>query len=331
MSAYLPSNNSKGLQIKQIGASIQETEDQIYSSMTGQRKIMRTQWNSLNRYLLGGFEFGQTYMLCGASGHGKSYMLNNLLQTFIDPTIQQHKCKILHFCFEMSASAEIIRKLSSITSISYRDILSADKPLGDAKFAFLKQKLEEVKKQPIFFCETPGNRVDIYNTIKKMREKFPNENLVVSLDHALLVQQLPGENEVETLAELGKMFIQIRKEFNTLNILLCQLNDKIESSIRRDPGAASLHFPTKTDIHGSKQLYHATDVCLVMHQPALLGLEVYGRQHVPTVTEDGRNLIAMHVLKNRHGTQGYTRFVSDLHEGRITEWIDTRKHLNFNN
>lgn len=327
MSVFQVNSNSEGLLIKQIGASIKETEQEIYASMTGERKIMRSRWNSLNRYLLGGFEFGQTYMLCGASGHGKSYMLNNLLQDFIDPRLQQHRCKILHFCFEMSASSEIIRKLSSITSISYRDILSADKALGQDEFGVIQQKLEEIKEQPIYFCETPGNRVDLYNTIKKMRQKFPNDNLVVTLDHALLVQQMPGENEVQTLAELGKMFIQIRKEFNTLNILLCQLNDKIESSIRRDPGAASLHFPTKTDIHGSKQLYHATDVCLVMHQPALLGLEVYGRQHVPTVTEDGRNLIAMHVLKNRHGTQGYTRFVSDLHEGKITEWIDTRTHL----
>jgi replicative DNA helicase len=157
-----------------------------------------------------------------------------------------------------------------------------------------------------------------------MKARFPDDNLVVTLDHVLLVQPLPGENEVQTLAELGKMFIRIRKEFNTMNILLCQLNDKIESSIRRDPGAASLHFPTKTDIHGSKQLYHATDVCLVVHQPALLGLEVYGKHHVPTITENGRNLVALHILKNRHGTQGYVRLISHLDEGRILEWQDNR-------
>jgi replicative DNA helicase len=316
--------NSDSLPIRQIAASIGEADQQIYSSMTGSRVMLKTQWDLLNRYLLGGFEFGQTYMLCGASGHGKSYMLNNLLQDFINPRTQQHSCKVLHFCFEMSASVEILRRISSSTRIGYRDLLSADKPLDPEQYSQIKQHLDKVKTEPIYFCETPGTRIDIYNTIKKMKERFPDDNLVVTLDHVLLVQPLPGENEVQTLAELGKMFIQIRKEFGTMNILLCQLNDKIESSIRRDPGAASLHFPTKTDIHGSKQLYHATDVCLVVHQPALLGLEVYGKHHVPTITENGRNLVALHILKNRHGTQGYVRLISHLDEGRILEWQDNR-------
>lgn len=316
--------NSDSLPIRQMAASIGEADQQIYSSMTGSRVMLKTQWDLLNRYLLGGFEFGQTYMLCGASGHGKSYMLNNLLQDFIHPRLQKHSCKVLHFCFEMSASVEILRRLSTATRIGYRDLLSADRPLDSQQYDLIKQQLHKVKSEPIYFCETPGTRIDIYNTIKKMKERFPDDNLVVTLDHVLLVQPLPGENEVQTLAELGKMFIQIRKEFNTMNILLCQLNDKIESSIRRDPGAASLHFPTKTDIHGSKQLYHATDVCLVVHQPALLGLEVYGKHHVPTITENGRNLVALHILKNRHGTQGYVRLISHLDEGRIVEWQDNR-------
>lgn len=316
--------SSSSLPIRQIAASIPEANEQIYTSMTGNRTMLNTQWDLLNRYLLGGFEFGQTYMLCGASGHGKSYMLNNILQDFINPRTQKHSCKVLHFCFEMSASTEILRRLSSATKIGYRDLLSADRPLNAEQYELVKQQLDKVKSEPIYFCETPGTRIDIYNTIKKMRERFPDDNLVVTLDHVLLVQPLPGENEVQTLAELGKMFIQVRKEFGTMNILLCQLNDKIESAIRRDPGAASLHFPTKTDIHGSKQLYHATDVCLVVHQPALLGLEVYGKHHVPTITETGRNLVALHILKNRHGTQGYVRLISHLDEGRIIEWSDNR-------
>ena len=316
--------NLDSLPIRHVATSIDEADKQIHSSMTGDRKMLKTQWDLLNRYLLGGFEFGQTYMLCGASGHGKSYMLNNILQDFINPRIQQHSCKVLHFCFEMSASTEILRRLSTATRIGYRDLLSADRPLSESQYQQIKQQLTQVEKEPIYFCETPGTRIDIYNTIKKMKERFPNDNLVVTLDHVLLVQPLPGENEIQTLAELAKMFIQVRKEFGTLNILLCQLNDKIESAIRRDPGAASLHFPTKTDIHGSKQLYHATDVCLVVHQPALLGLEVYGKHHVPTITESGKNLVALHILKNRHGTQGYVRLISHLDEGRIIEWADSR-------
>lgn len=324
MSSYRQTENSNSLPIRKIQVSIKDANEQIYASMTGDRVMVRSEWELLNRYLLGGFEFGQTYMLCGASGHGKSYMLNILIQNFINARIQNHTCKILHFCFEMSASTEILRRLSTAIKLSYRDLLSADRPLSADQYQMVKQQLENVRDEPIYFCETPGTRQDIFNTICKMREKFPDDNLIITLDHVLLVQPMPGENEVQTLAELGKMFIKIRKDFNTMNIMLCQLNDKIESAIRRDPGAASLHFPTKTDIHGSKQLYHACDVCLVVHQPALLGLEVYGKNHVPTVTEQGKNLIALHILKNRHGTQGYVRLISHLDEGRITEWTDSR-------
>jgi replicative DNA helicase len=298
--------------------------DVIADAKAGNRVVMASRWDKLNYMLLGGFQFGQTYMLCGASGHGKSYMLNMLLRDFTNPTLQKDvsKTRILHFSFEMSAAAEMTRRISTLTGISYRKLLSADRPLTQEEYEQVKVAASRLTDEPIFFVETPGNRMQIRDTIDRIKQKYPDDDLVVTLDHTLLATPMPGENEIQTLAELGKMFIDIRKEFGTLNILLSQLNDKIESSSRRDPSVPSLHFPTKTDIHGSKQLYHAADVCLVMHQPALLGLEVYGPDRVPTMTEDGKNLISMHVLKNRHGTQGYTRMIANLENGRIDPWTD---------
>jgi replicative DNA helicase len=298
--------------------------DDINNARNGERIVLASRWDKLNYMLLGGFQFGQTYMLCGASGHGKSYMLNMLLRDFTNPTLQKDpsKTRVLHFSFEMSAAAEMTRRISTLTGISYRKLMSADRPLTGDEFEQVKVASSRLTDEPIYFVETPGNRQQIRDTIDRMKQKFPDDDLVVTLDHTLLASSMPGENEIQTLAELGKMFIDIRKEYNTLNILLSQLNDKIESSGRRDPSVPSLHFPTKTDIHGSKQLYHAADVCLVMHQPALLGLEVYGPDRVPTMTEEGQNLISMHVLKNRHGTQGYTRMISNLENGRIDPWVD---------
>jgi replicative DNA helicase len=298
--------------------------DVIADAKAGNRVVMASRWDKLNYMLLGGFQFGQTYMLCGASGHGKSYMLNMLLRDFTNPTLQRNvsKVRILHFSFEMSAAAEMTRRISPLTGISSRKLLSADRPLNPEEFAQVEVAAKRLQDEPIYFVETPGNRQQIRDTIDRVKNRFPDDDIVVTLDHTLLAQSMPGENEIQTLAELGKMFIDIRKEYNTLNILLSQLNDKIESSSRRDPSVPSLHFPTKTDIHGSKQLYHAADVCLVLHQPALLGLEVYGPDRVPTMTEDGKNLISMHVLKNRHGTQGYTRMIANLENGRIDPWVD---------
>ncbi len=315
------------LPIQTSTLAARNAHDEISSARDGNRLVLASRWDKLNYMLLGGFQFGQTYMLCGASGHGKSYMLNMLLRDFTNPTLQKDvsKTRVLHFSFEMSAAAEMTRRISTLTGISYRKLMSADTPLNSTEFEQVKVASSRLTDEPIYFVETPGNRQQIRDTIDRMKQKFPDDDLVVTLDHTLLATPMPGENEIQTLAELGKMFIDIRKEFNTLNILLSQLNDKIESSSRRDPSVPSLHFPTKTDIHGSKQLYHAADVCLVMHQPALLGLEVYGPDRVPTMTEEGQNLISMHVLKNRHGTQGYTRMISNLENGRIDPWVDGYK------
>jgi len=117
------------------------------------------------------------------------------------------------------------------------------------------------------------------------------------------------------MAELGKMCIEIRKRFGAMVLLLSQLNDKIEGERRRDPDAPNLHYPLKTDIHGSKQLYHAADVVMVVHQPALLGLETYGRKNLPT-----RNLVALHCLKNRHGQAGITLLKNNLRHGTFEDW-----------
>ena len=318
---------SSDLAISTSKLAVMNADEEIKSARAGERVVLKSRWDKLNYFLLGGFQYGQTYMLCGASGHGKSYMLNMLLRDFTNPSLQMDvsKTRILHFSFEMSAAAEMTRRISTLTGISYRKLLSADAPLSADEYEMVRSAASRLTDEPIYFVETPGNRQQIRDTIDKMKQRFPDDNLVVTLDHTLLATPMPGENEIQTLAELGKMFIDIRKEFNTLNILLCQLNDKIESSSRRDPSVPSLHFPTKTDIHGSKQLYHAADVCLVMHQPALLGLEVYGPDRVPTITPENqgsKNLIAMHVLKNRHGTQGYTRMIANLENGRIDPWTD---------
>jgi replicative DNA helicase len=241
-----------------------------------------------------------------------------LIQDFLDPEINgtfNKPFKILHFGFEMSAADEILRRAAAMTNISYSSLLSAFDKLTPQQYEFFQEKLKTLKEQPVFYVEQPTTRYKMYQTIKDFKTKFPDEELIVSVDHTLLVQSEVGENEIQTIAGLGKLFIEIRKEFNTLNLLLGQLNDKIESEKRLDPTNPSLHYPTKTDIHGSKQMYHAVDVAMVIHQPSLLHLEYYGKKDIPT---DG--LVALHILKNRKGEQGLTLLRNNLAQGRFDEW-----------
>lgn len=309
---------STSLIIKPISRVLDEADKLVLEGMSDETVTLQTRWSGFNRLMMGGLRFNNTYVIAGASGHGKSFLLNMLIQDFLNPTLNgeyRKPFKILHFGFEMSAADEILRRASAATDISYPNLLGAFQKLTPQQYEFFKEKLNPMKEEPIYFVEQPTTRYKIYNTIKEFKNRFPDDDLIVTLDHTLLVQSEVGENEIETLAGLGKLFIEIRKEFNTMNILLGQLNDKIESEKRLDPTNPSLHYPTKTDIHGSKQLYHAADVVMVIHQPSLLHLEYYGKKDIPTA-----DLVALHVLKNRKGEQGLTLLKNNLANGRFEEW-----------
>lgn len=297
-----------------------ETNRQVKNFREGKQLCLKSRWSNVNRMLLGGFYFGQTYLIAGASGHGKSYFVNILLRDFTNIRLNgsfPKKIRILHFGFEMAASAEVLRRVSGMTQKTYSDLLSINNPLSDDDYTLVFNKLVGLKEEPLYFVETPCSRFEMYHKIAEFKREFPNDELVVSVDHMLLVNAEKGEDEIQAIAEISKLFIQIRKEFKTLNLLVGQLNDKIEDQRRRDPNAGALHYPTKTDIHGSKQAYQAADVVMVLHRPELLNLDYYGKHKFPT-----KDLVALHTLKNRNGDSGMTRLKQNLSRGTIEEWVD---------
>lgn len=301
---------------KTSAKTVEEADKHLLATIKGEHKVLKTAWSRVNRMLLGGFHFKQIYLVAGASGHGKSFFLNMLQRHFIskgvnDPTF---KFKILHFGFEMSAEVELLRRASAMAKVPYRKLVASDDPLSEEEYKRVKSFYNKLREEPIFYFEDPGSRLEIEATIRAFAKRFPDDELVVTLDHSLLVLGERGEDEVKTMSELGKMFIRLKKELGLCTIILGQLNDKIEGERRRDPTNPALHFPTKTDIHGSKQLYHAVDVCMVIHQPALLNLEYYGKQNIPT-----KDLIVLHCLKQRNGQQGFVLMLNKLNEGEIIE------------
>ena len=209
----------------------------------------------------------------------------------------------------MSASDEILRKVSSKVKISYGDLLSAERPLTAEEYKMIDEEINKLDNNDIYYVEKAGNRYEIKETIYSFSRRFPDHKLFISLDHTLLVKYLDEKSEVELLSELGKMFIEIRKDLGCCCVLVAQLNDKIEDPRRREP---ALHYPTKTDIHGSKQLFHAADSVLIMHRPELLNITDYGTKRYPT-----QDIIFLHQIKARKGEIGLVRMVQDFKNGNI--------------
>lgn len=306
------------LPITSMDDSLRNAEGSIQRYLEGTVPVLKTRWPKINKSLLGGFQFGMLYVIAGASGHGKSMFLNNLIRDFTSPAVNPDKpIKLLHFTFEMSAEMEILRRVSALSKVGLDKMLQADEALTDIEQSMIQDKLRQINEPNISFVEKPGTRMQIHQAIMAFMTANPGNRFVVTLDHTLLVQSMPGESEIDTLAGLGKMFIEMRKKYGIMFLVLSQLNDKIESEQRRNPDAPALHYPLKTDIHGSKQLYHAADVVMVLHQPQLLGLTYYGRNQIPTA-----NLVALHCLKNRHGQASIVLLKNNLRHGTFENWDD---------
>jgi replicative DNA helicase len=307
---------SNTLPYKHISQALDKARSDILEGLSDDQAGLRCRWDRVNKTMLGGWRFDNVYMLAGASGSGKSFILNMLHQDFCNSDLNSNFKKpflILHFCFEMSASDEVLRTLSTLTKKSYAELLSAHKKLED--YEQVIKNLDVLRDRQIYYVETSGNLGQMYNTIKQFKEKFPNHELVVTHDHTLLTEYTNEKTEIDLLAKSARLYIDIRKEFKALIIPVSQLNDKIEDPKRIANKA--LHFPTKTDVHGSKQMYWACDYVWVIHRPESLNIEKYGRMNYMT-----NGLIAMHLIKSRKGVPGLVRLREKLSEGQIIQWED---------
>jgi replicative DNA helicase len=316
-SKYPAINLAEGFQplkVKGISQAVIDAENDIAERLSGVQFALKTRLPKLNKALGGGFQTGNIYYIAGSSGAGKSTFRNQIETDFCDPNLNgayPHKFVVLNFTFEMSAADEVIRSFSTSTGFSYGEIMSAEKPF--TQFGQYRGKLLEIANRPVFFVETSGHRMQIAATIHHVHTMYPDHELVIMFDHTLLAEFLDEKDEIELLAKLAKLFIKVRKNYPCMIIMLGQMNDKIEHPIRIQN--AGLHYPTKTDIHGSKQLYWACDYVGVLHRPEELSIDKYGKNGYAT-----QGLLAFHLIKARKGIVGLLRLKAGFAKGTITEW-----------
>ena len=150
---------SSRLQVRPMSAVVESTQTTIHNYMDGKIPVMKTRWDKVNKMLLGGMQFGMVYVVAGASGHGKSMFLNNLLRDFTSTAYNKFDkpVKILHFSFEMSAEMELMRRLSSLAEVPLDRMLHATTALSDTERVMIEDRLRQIDEPSIYFIEQPGN------------------------------------------------------------------------------------------------------------------------------------------------------------------------------
>ena len=160
--------NYKSLPIISQKEAVERANKKIYFAMKEKYPGLISRWKRFNRALGGSFKFGEITYILGASGSGKSYVLNMLREDFAGELNSNypHPFKILSFSFEMGAEDEIIRTYSSRLKTSYSELVSAYKKISNEYYELIKKTSEKVSNDVIHYVETTGNRERMYSTVE---------------------------------------------------------------------------------------------------------------------------------------------------------------------
>lgn len=329
LNGYIPTLKTR----KEINKSVIA---RINAERSGKQLGLKTRFSHLNIALGKYVRFSQVILIAGLSGHGKSTLLNMLLDDFLNKELNkefEQEVIIVHNSFEMTPDDETIRTVSSKLNRSHLSLLSAEWTKGDAETRtkghynrVSDEELEAVKhvlseeedKNHYFFDEATtvagliANRNAALLYYKENNPGKPQPKVVNALDHSLLVIGDKGDNTLEIMSKIGRASIALKKR-GDLVIIVGQLNNNIESPERIKN--ADLQYPVKSDIYAQGQLYNACDVVLVGHQPEMLGIIEYGKNKLSTAL-----LFHLQALKQRFGKAGSIWLQNQLNKGQLVQF-----------
>lgn len=311
------------LQVKTSTQSAKEALNKVKESMNEEYPGYLTRWSAMNMAAGKVFRPGQIYAIAGLSGSGKSFVVNMMREDFANPELngrlmERKPFKILAFSLEMSSADEILRTISSRMKVSYNDLLSEKEKITENFYAQIKDEAKRVANDVIYYVEDPGDYQQIYDTIEDFAlNKFPSYNIVVTIDHTLLLNHAKNESsDNDLVSNIMRVCRLARKRFNALVIPVAQLRDDIEKPERINNPL--LHYPKRQDIYSSKKVYMDSDWIGVIHRPSRLGINYYGPRDYPVNFDDGSDLIAFHILKGRlTGKEGWIKFKNQFHKGTM--------------
>lgn len=274
---------------------------------------LKTRWGKFNRQCMGGIEPNVVMTIAGISGSGKSSFAN-LIQTDLIDLNPSEEVIILTFSLEMVGFRQVGRTLSNKLRKTTSALYSSEMDLDDSTFREVVNVANSLKEYPIYFVDNPGTPTQVEQIIRDFYDshvKGTNKHFVIIYDHTLLTKQVGSV--LETISELERVFIQVKKLPMTSVIQLTQMNRNIEQSERINNPLS--HYPMRSDLSSSDAIFQASDYVSVIHRPEVLGITEYGPNHLPT-----QNKVYIHMLKNRDaGKPCILEFENDLAYNNIIE------------
>ena len=300
--------------LEHISKSVDKSIENVVDAREGNRKVFSTQWNRLNRNLMGGLQPGKMYVIAGRPGVGKSAFSNQLIFDVLDKNHDKNVI-VLYWSFEMPGEQQILRAGSKHTKLQTAELLSVDGKLSSEGYTNYVQSVQKYKQYPIYFCSVPQDVHDIEQAVRTVRQQLHDPTVINLIDHSRLV---PSTLDIELLKlnQLSKTCMYMQAQHSSITILLSQLNRNIEQEFR----AKNQYQPMLTDLFGGDSIGQDAHVVMMLQRPH----DLYGITE-QYCGEDPRGLMAVHVEKNRDGLLGMIPFETDLSTFTINERTSTPK------
>ena len=299
--------------VRPMSVVAQEAIDYIKGRRERKIVSLKTRWTKFNKQCMGGIEPNIVTTIAGISGSGKSSFANLLMTDIIDLNPNEDII-VLNFSLEMVAFRQVGRTLSNKLRKTTSTLYSSETDLDDATIGQVVKVCNQLKEYPIYFVDSPTTPMQVQEIIYNFYNthvKGTGKHFVILYDHALLTK--PIGTQLDTIAELQRVFIQVKKLPLTSVVQLTQMNRNIEAPERINNPLS--HYPMRSDLSTSDAIFQASDYVLVIHRPEILNINEYGPNHLPT-----QNKVYIHVLKNRDaGKPCILEFENDLMYNNLLE------------
>lgn len=204
---------------------------------------------------------GNLITLLGASGHGKTALLGQILQHNASPSLDAHQGgkRSLFFSMEMEGVEIARRAIAAHTGISTQKQTTAD--ILPAEYEFLADGARKLAPLPILIDQTPGQTVSkIVSKARAIRRKHKDLALI-AVDHLLEIRpENPKWSKIDTVEHAVRELKRLAKELQVVLLLLVQATREGQ---KRD------HWRLRTsDIWGGDSIKQASDMVLAVSLPS---------------------------------------------------------------
>lgn len=295
-------------QLRHISKEVERSIQHVRDGMNGNRNVLPTKWERLNKNLMGGLQPGKMYVIAGRPGVGKSAFSNQLIFDLLDKNAQKD-IVVVYWSFEMPGDQQILRAGSKDTKLQTFELLSVEQKLSQEKFQQYVNETQKYKDYPIYFCSIPQDMTAVKKVNEAIFRKSPRKTIINLIDHSRLVIGRE-DTELQKLNTLSKGCMWMQSKMGSVTILLSQLNRNIEQEHR----AKNQYQPLLTDLFGGDSIGQDAHVVMMLQRP-------YDLYNITDTYcgEDPVGLLAVHVEKNRDGLLGMIPFQTDLSTFTINE------------